>query len=78
MKWQRLLILLGGVAVMLTATSDALRAQDVPAIVIQGGTLIDGLRPPRFVADVGIRDGRIARIYAGANEVMKDLISRSL
>jgi acyl-CoA dehydrogenase len=23
-------------------------------------------------------DGRIARIYAGANEVMKDLISRSL
>ena len=30
--------------------------------VIKGGTLIDGLRTPRFVADVGIRDGRIARI----------------
>ena len=31
-------------------------------IVIKQGTIIDGLRTPRFVADVGIRDGRIAYI----------------
>ena len=30
--------------------------------VIKGGTVIDGLRTPRFVADIGIRDGRIALI----------------
>lgn len=31
-------------------------------ILISGGTVIDGLRTPRFTADVAIRDGRIARI----------------
>ena len=31
-------------------------------IVIRQGTVIDGLRTPRYVADVGIRDGRIAHI----------------
>ena len=30
--------------------------------VIQGGTVIDGLQTPRYVADVGIANGRIARI----------------
>lgn len=30
--------------------------------VIKNGTLIDGLRTPRFRADLGIRDGRIAHI----------------
>ena len=30
--------------------------------VIKGGTVIDGLRTPRYRADVGIRDGRIAQI----------------
>ena len=30
--------------------------------VIRGGTIIDGLRTPRFRADLGIRDGRIAHI----------------
>jgi N-acyl-D-amino-acid deacylase len=30
--------------------------------VIRGGTVIDGLRTPRYTADVGIRDGVIARI----------------
>jgi len=31
-------------------------------LVIKGGTIIDGLRTPRYVADVGISDGRIAYI----------------
>ena len=30
--------------------------------IIRGGTLIDGTRAPRYVADIGIRDGRIAAI----------------
>jgi len=30
--------------------------------VIRGGTVVDGMRLPRFRADVGIRDGRIAKI----------------
>ncbi len=31
-------------------------------LVIKGGTVIDGLRTPRFKADVGIADGRITQI----------------
>jgi N-acyl-D-aspartate/D-glutamate deacylase len=30
--------------------------------IIQGGTVIDGLRTPRFTADIGIRDGRVESI----------------
>ena len=30
--------------------------------VIKGGTIIDGLQTPRYVADVGIKNGRIASI----------------
>jgi N-acyl-D-amino-acid deacylase len=30
--------------------------------VIKGGTIVDGQRTPRFVSDIGIRDGRIAYI----------------
>jgi N-acyl-D-amino-acid deacylase len=30
--------------------------------LIRGGTVLDGTRAPRFVADIGIRDGRIAAI----------------
>src|SRR5471032_3189373 len=35
---------------------------DIFDVVIRGGTVIDGTRRPRFDADVGIRDGRIAKI----------------
>ena len=31
-------------------------------IVIRGGTIVDGTRIPRYVSDVGIKDGRIAKI----------------
>jgi N-acyl-D-aspartate/D-glutamate deacylase len=31
-------------------------------LIIRGGTIIDGTRLPRFRSDIGIRDGRIAKI----------------
>jgi N-acyl-D-amino-acid deacylase len=31
-------------------------------LLIRGGTVIDGTKAPRFLADVGITDGRIAAI----------------
>ena len=31
-------------------------------VVIQGGTVVDGARTPRQVADVGIRNGKVAKI----------------
>src|SRR5436190_17535369 len=31
-------------------------------LLIRGATVIDGTRAPRFEADIGIRDGRIARV----------------
>src|ERR1700722_70326 len=30
--------------------------------VIKGGTIVDGVRTPRYVSDIGIREGRIAYI----------------
>ena len=31
-------------------------------VVIRGGMVVDGMRMPRFRGDVGIKDGRIAKI----------------
>src|SRR4051794_1790984 len=31
-------------------------------IIIQGGTIVDGTRTPRYVTDIGIKDGKIAQI----------------
>ena len=31
-------------------------------IIIKGGTVVDGTRVPRYVADIGIKDGQIAQI----------------
>ncbi|MDH3642989.1 MAG: amidohydrolase family protein, partial [Gammaproteobacteria bacterium] len=43
-------------------------------LVIRNGTLIDGRRTPRFRADVGVRDGKVASIGriaegAGSREI---------
>ena len=29
-------------------------------VLIQGGTIVDGSRSPRYLGDVGIKDGKIA------------------
>jgi len=31
-------------------------------LIIRGGTVIDGTRMPRYRADVGIKDGKIAKL----------------
>ena len=31
-------------------------------IIIRGGTIVDGTRTPRYVSDIAIKDGRIAKI----------------
>src|SRR5712692_6225473 len=31
-------------------------------VVIQGGTVVDGTRTPRYAGDVGIKNGKIAKI----------------
>jgi N-acyl-D-aspartate/D-glutamate deacylase/nitrite reductase/ring-hydroxylating ferredoxin subunit len=31
-------------------------------IIIKGGTIVDGTRTPRYVSDIGIKDGKIAQI----------------
>ena len=41
-------------------------------LLIHGGTVIDGTRRPRFVADLGIRDGRIVAIGALAGHATRD------
>ena len=31
-------------------------------IIIKGGTIVDGTRTPRYISDVAIKDGKIAKI----------------
>jgi N-acyl-D-aspartate/D-glutamate deacylase len=42
-------------------------------VIIKGGTIIDGRRNPRYLADVGIKDGIIARI-GGLNKATADRV----
>ena len=43
-------------------------------MVITGGTIIDGLRTPRYTGDIAIKDGRIAAIGAGIDVAHADEI----
>ena len=50
-------------------------------VVIRGGTVVDGTGVPRYQADVGIKDGRVARISGriqggGAREIDALLVMR--
>ena len=31
-------------------------------VIIRGGTIVDGLRTPRYIGDLAVKDGRIAKI----------------
>jgi N-acyl-D-amino-acid deacylase len=48
-------------------------------VVIQGGTVVDGTRTPRRLADVGIKDGKVAKIgKLKANAAKKTLDANGL
>ena len=46
-------------------------------ILIRGGTVIDGTKAPRFLADLGISDGRIAAIGSLAGHSADEVIDAS-
>ncbi len=53
-----------GVAVATVATrylSEGILHMSTYDLVIKNGTVIDGLRTPRYKADIGVKDGKIAR-----------------
>ncbi|MEQ8841649.1 MAG: amidohydrolase family protein [Acidimicrobiales bacterium] len=47
-------------------------------LVLRGGTLIDGTGAPRVVADVGVRDGRIAAIGVVDEEARREIDATGL
>jgi N-acyl-D-amino-acid deacylase len=51
-------------------------------VIIQGGTVVDGTRTPRYAGDVGIKDGKIAKIERGgrlkASDAKKTLDANGL
>src|SRR5881394_1119262 len=47
-------------------------------LLIRGATVIDGTRSPRFEADIGIRDGRIARVGSIAGDAKAEINAQGL
>src|SRR2546422_11048324 len=48
-------------------------------VVIQGGTIVDGTRTPRYTGDLGIKNGKIAKIgKLGSSEAKKTLDAHGL
>lgn len=46
-------------------------------VLIRGGTVVDGTRVPRFTADIGIKDGRIAQIGGIRNGSTRQVLDAS-
>ena len=42
-------------------------------LIIRGGTIIDGSGEQRYVADIGIKDGKVARIGEITEKMLKPL-----
>src|SRR6266702_2550375 len=48
-------------------------------VVIQGGTIVDGTRTPRYTGDLGIKNGKIAKIgKLGSSDAKKTLDAHGL
>src|SRR5438552_2053348 len=47
-------------------------------LLIRGATVIDGTRAPRFEADIGIRDGRIAHVGSIAGDAKAEINAQGL
>ncbi len=47
-------------------------------ILIRGGTVIDGTMIPRFRADVGIKDGKVAKIGVNGKATADQVIDAGL
>ena len=43
---------------------------------ITGGTIVDGTRAPRFVGDVGIKDGKVVALGAAPDDAVRTIVDQ--
>ena len=46
-------------------------------LIIRGGTIVDGLRTPRYVGDIAVKDGVIAKVDGLKNSDAKETLEAS-